>query len=512
MNEPAIRPFDIRLVPAAAAAWTATVAGVLFGSAVAVVLAVVCMSIAALLCVSTRGVGWGVGLIAFAVAGACYSGATALHSSAVESSPVTSAAADKAWVSAAVVVREDPRRLRYPGPATVSVRAELEQIDIGGVPVRHGGRILVVAPADGWEHVVPGQSVTLRGRLALPDRADLTLAVVRTQGPPLLVGDPGPIGVAADSIRRDLTSAAGAALPDDQAGLLPGLVVGDVSALPDDVESDFKAAGLTHLNAVSGANFSIVLGAVLLLTRGIGIGPRPTVMVCAVVLLGFVVVARPSPSVLRAAVMGGIGLLALVTGRRRQAVPALCAAVLVLLAWWPELAVDFGFALSVLATAGLVVLAPVWVDWLRRHGWGRAGAEIVAVAAAAHAVTAPVVAAMAGTFSVVGVLANIVVAPVVAPITVVGATAATIAPVSIGLAALVLELASAPLWWLIAVAHWAASAPGGALVVPDGIAGAGLVLGGTLVVLVALRCRPIRWVCGVLCAAATLVWVATALF
>ncbi|SNS80800.1 ComEC/Rec2 family competence protein [Rhodococcoides kyotonense] len=512
MTEPTIRPYDLRLVPAAAAGWMSTIIGLLFGSVVAGVVAVISLGAAVLLVLSVvRSRGVGAGLIALAVSGACYSGAAAVHSSSVESSPVTAAAAQKAWVSAAVVVREDPRRVRYGGPPTVSVRADLTQIDIGGVPIHHGGRVLVLAPADGWEHMVPGQSVTLRGRLSPPDRADLTLAVIRVQGAPLLVEEPGPIGSAADAVRRDLAAAASEALPSDRAGLLPGLVVGDVSALPDDVESDFKAAGLTHLNAVSGANFSILLGAVLLLTRWIGIGPRPTAAVCAVVLLSFVVIARPSPSVLRAAVMGGVGLLALVTGRRRQAVPALCAAVLGLLAWWPELAVDFGFALSVLATAGLVVLAPVWVDWLRRHGWGRASAEIVAVAAAAHAVTAPVVAAMAGTFSVVGVLANVLVAPVVAPITVIGAIAALIAQVSLLPAALVVKLASAPLWWLIAVAHWAASTPGGALAVPDGLAGAGLVLAVTMVVLGALRVRWLRWVCGVLSAAAILVWIGAAM-
>ncbi|AYJ50159.1 ComEC/Rec2 family competence protein [Rhodococcus sp. P1Y] len=512
MNEPAIRPHDARLVPAVVAGWTAMITGVVHGSSTALSLAVVWAVVAGgALCCRRRLGRPAFGLIALAVIGGCYAGAAALHAWDFEASPVVRAADQRAWVSAAVVVREDPRRLRSPGPRMVSIRTELTQIDIAGTAIALGGRVLVRAPADGWDHLVPGQSVTLRGRLAPPDRADLTLAVIRVAGPPIHLDAPGYVAKPALIIRESLAGAASDALPPDRAGLLPGLVVGDVSALSEDVESSFRAAGLTHLTAVSGANFAILMGAVLLLTRVVGVGPRTTAVVCAVVLLAFVVVARPSPSVLRAAVMGGIGLLALVTGRRRQAVPALCTAVLGLLVWWPELSVDFGFALSVSATGALVVVAPVWVDWLRRHGWGRAPAEVVSVAAAAHAVTAPLVAAMAGTFSVVGVLANIAVAPVVAPITVVGAIAAVVAPWASGLASLTLELASAPLWWLIEVATWAASLPGAGLETPTGALGAALVMGFTAVVLVSLRLRILRMLLGGLLLVTVFAWIASSL-
>lgn len=512
MNEPLIRPHDVRLVPCALAGWGATICGILGGSVVAIVLAVawVCLCVAVLSWRAHLGRS-GIGLITMAVIGGCYSGAAALHAWEFETSPVVDAADERAWVSAAVVVREDPRRLRSPGPPTVSVRAELVQVDIAGIPIELGGRVSVLAPATEWQHLVPGQTVVLRGRLSPPDRQDLTLAVVRVNGPPLRVDTPGPVAKTAAAVRTSLAAAASDALPVDQAGLLPGLVVGDVSALPEDLESDFRAAGLTHLTAVSGANFAIVLGAALLLTRAIAIGPRSTVVLCGVVLLAFVVVARPSPSVLRAAVMGGIGLLALVTGRRRQAVPALCTAVLGLLAWWPELSVDFGFALSVAATAGLVVVAPVWVDWLRAHGWGRAPAEVVAVAVAAHAVTAPIVAGMTGTFSVVGVLANIAVAPTVAPITVVGVVAAVFAPWAGWLASLVLELASAPLWWLVAVARWSASLPGAGVVMPSGVAGALTVSVVTAVMLLLLRLRVSRWLLGGTVVTVLVMWVASSI-
>ena len=162
----------------------------------------------------------------------------------------------------------------------------------------------------------------------------------------------------AGDLRGGLRDAARAVLAEDPAGLLPGLVVGDTSGVPPGLADDFRTAGLTHLTAVSGTNVAIICGAVLLLARLARAGPRTAAVLAALALIGFVVLARPSPSVLRAAVMGGVTVLALAVGRRRSVVPALAAAVIVLLLVDPGLATDPGFALSVLATGALVLLAP----------------------------------------------------------------------------------------------------------------------------------------------------------
>lgn len=162
---------------------------------------------------------------------------------------------------------------------------------------------------------------------------------------------------AAARVRADFAEAARTVLPADQAAMLPALVLGDTAALTGATTSEFRAAGLTHLTAVSGANVTIVCGAVLL-TASL-VGPRIAVALAALALTAFVVVVQPSASVLRAAVMGAIALFAVVSRRRRQAIPALSASVLVLMTAAPELAVDVGFALSVSATAALVVIAPV---------------------------------------------------------------------------------------------------------------------------------------------------------
>src|SRR5436305_327742 len=194
-----------------------------------------------------------------------------------------------------------------------------------------------------------------------------TAAVLRARGGPQVLSAPTAVQRVAERLRSGLRLAA-RVLDPEAAGLLPALVVGDTSAMVPAVQADFRTAGLAHLVAVSGTNVAILCGAVLGLARLARLGPRSAVVLAGVVLVGFVVLCRPSPSVLRAAGMGAVALLALVLGRRRSAVPALCAAVLVLLVADPSLGTDPGFALSVLATGALVLLAPGWIEALRRRG------------------------------------------------------------------------------------------------------------------------------------------------
>src|SRR5258706_13565597 len=89
-------------------------------------------------------------------------------------------------------------------------------------------------------------------------------------------------------------------------------------------------------------------------------GPKVAALVCVLALIGFVILVRPSPSVLRAAAMGGLGLLALALGRSRSAVPALAVTVIVLVLVDPALANDAGFALSGFATGRAVLPTPGW--------------------------------------------------------------------------------------------------------------------------------------------------------
>ncbi|MBM4639219.1 DUF4131 domain-containing protein [Rhodococcus hoagii] len=492
-------PFDLRLVPSVAACWGATLVGLLAGWRPAAVSAIVSAAVGAVLALlvwrrrragPSVVLGIGVGVVAAALLGAGFAAAVAVRAHAVETHPLAALTAGGGSATLVVELDDDPKTLRgksFGGEHQLMLRASLQEVRTGRTVLRAGGSILVFAEGEQWAGLLPGQRVTLRGRLAEPERRDLTVAVVRATGSPQHVAEPPAIQRWAGVVRDRLASAAGSALPTDQAGLLPGLVVGDTSGLAQETKDEFTAAGLTHLTAVSGANVSIVLGAVLLVVRGVGLGPRTGALLAGIALVAFVVIARPSPSVLRAAAMGCVALLALVTGRRKQAIPALAASVVVLLALSPSLAVDFGFALSVFATAGLVVVSPALVARLRARGWPRWLAEMCAVALAAFVVTAPLVAAMSGTVSIVSIVANVLVAPAVAPITVVGAATAVLAVVWLPAAALLVRVAGPPLWWLLEVADRAAAVPGGNLAVRNGLGGAVIVAVGIAVAVLAAR-------------------------
>ena len=211
-------------------------------------------------------------------------------------------------------------------------------------------------------------------------------------------------------------------------GLVPALVVGDESLMVGQVREDMGASGLLHLNAVSGTNVTIVLVAVLGLARWVGVRGYGLPALAVLAIAGFVLLARPEPSVVRAAVMGIVAMLGLTVAGRRRGVSALATAVLVLLLVDPWLGTEAGFALSVLATAGILFLAPAWREAMP---WApRPVAEALAVPLAAQVACAPVVVAVAAQASLASIPANILVAPAVAPATVLGAAAAVVSAVS----------------------------------------------------------------------------------
>jgi competence protein ComEC len=425
----------------------------------------------------------------------CGAAATVARVSARDAAPVAALARGHATVRAELDVRDDPRPVRGVAgrPRTYAIGADLTRLTAAdnGHSWRVGVRVLVLASDAAWVSLLPGQSVTATGRLSPPRGGDLRAAVLSVSGAPEAVRIAPWYQRAAGALRAGLQRAC-APLPDAPGGLLPGLVVGDTSALDPELADDFRATGMTHLVAVSGSNVAVIIGAVLLLARWGRAGPRPAAALSLLSLVGFVILARPSPSVLRAGVMGGIGLLALASARRRAAVPALCAAVTLLVLVDPELSGDPGFALSVLATGGLLLLAPGWRDRLRARGVPPGLAEALAVPAAAQFACLPVVAAISGAVSLVALPANLLAVPAVAPATILGVVAAVLSPVWPGGATAAAWLAQWPARWLVTVAGVGADIPSGALPWPPGAAG-GLVLAAVLVgVLLAARHRIAR--------------------
>ncbi len=459
---------DLRLVPAALTSWAVTAAGIVWSTtgALAVTVAVSAAAGAAwwrgtrARPPQARRLMTGAGVMAIAGTALGFAAAIVLRVEQVDGHAL---AARYGGVGTAVVTPSETPRVV--GGGRLMFRGSLLAFDADEM----SGRVVVFASATAFAELAAGQPAAFDARISRPRRRDLTVATLSATGTPRF-GEAALIQRAGQRVREAFAATARTALPPDQAAMLPALVLGDTSALSRETIAQFRASGLTHLTAVSGANVTIVCGSVLL-TAGL-VGPRVAVALAAAALAGFVVVVQPSASVLRAAVMAAITLLALVTHRRRQAIPALSAAVVALMIAAPELAVDVGFALSVSATAALVVIAPAWSQRLVGGGWPKPLADAVSVAAAAQVVTAPLVAAISGTFSVVAVLANLAAAVVVAPITVLGTAGAALAMIWPSGADLLIRFTGPELWWLGNVARLSASVPGASVPVPAGALGA----------------------------------------
>ena len=484
----------MRLVPAAVTGWLVTAAGIVWSAGA--VLASLCVGVAALSGVllwrgerrpdtTSRLRTVSFALVAIGIVGAGFGFAIALRVDAVRHHPISAA------FGRAVQVTVTPSESALAvGGSRLMFRATLQRLGSD----QSSGRVVVFAPARDFGGLMVGQPVQFNARITRPTRRDLTVAALNARGAPT-VGRAGPAHRAAHAVRGGFAAAAREVLPAPQAAMLPALVLGDTSMVTATTSREFRAAGLTHLTAVSGANVTIVCGAVLFSARLVG--PRAAVGLAGVALVVFVIVVQPTASVLRAAVMGAITLLGILSSRRRQALPALSTAVLVLLIAAPQLAVDVGFALSVLATAALVVIAPVWSRRMLAHGWPRPLADAVAIAWAAQLVTAPLVAGVSGRVSLVATAANLAVAAVIAPITVLGSAAAAVSLFWPAGAHLLIRFTGPELWWVLRVAHWAAAVPAATVPVPAGLPGVVLV-GATAVLAVVLwRWRWFRAVVGV---------------
>jgi competence protein ComEC len=494
---------DLRLVPPALAAWLASFALIPAGPGLSYVVAGVCGVVATGLL--PRGVPGAVHhrrAIAGAVLActAAAAGGVGVRLSAVGSGPLRELATGGAQVSLEAVITADPRSRQARGGRVVTVRVRAESV-LGPRPVDVRVPVLVLAHgrwAPMWEGLLPSQRVRLTARLAPPRRPELLAAVALVRGPPAVLSGPSAVQRAAGAVRAKLREATDD-LPPAQRGVLPGMVVGDTTRLDPGIADDFKAAGLTHVLVVSGANLGLIISAVLAITRAAGLGRRSGPPIAALAVLAFVVVARPEPSVLRALVMGLIGLLALAGGRRRHGVPALATAVLVLVLIDPELARSYGFALSVLATAGLLVLAPPWRERLSRR-MPRPVAEVLAIAAAAQVACAPVLVMLTGELSLVSIAANLLVAPAIPVATLLGALAAAVAPLAMPIARLVVRPAGLAAGWIVMVARNAAGVPHATLQWRDGLLGAVSLLLVMAAVVLVLRRRRLRRIGAAVCA------------
>lgn len=422
--------------------------------------------------------------------------AAAGHGAANRAGVVPALAAQRAVAGVEGVVLTEPRVISRGDERADLVVLEL-RVDVvrarGSVSTPSTPVLVFVDAGRGWEGLAWRSRVTLQGRFAPPDDpGGDTVAVLAPRGEPQVAGTLAAPLRAADFARERLRQAVDP-VPADARGLIPGLVIGDTSLTPPELTEAMLDTGMSHLSAVSGSNVAIVLGAVVVICRWCGVRRswRPPLALGALVL--FVVLCRPEPSVLRAGAMGLVGLVALSAARRRVSLPALAVAVLVLLCIDPALARSHGFALSTLATLGLVVFARPWGDAIAAHLPARAAllGDAVAIPLAAQVVCAPVIVLLQGSVSTIAVVANLLAAPLVAPTTIAGIVTALFGVVWLPLATAIAWLGALPAWLIGRIARSFATVPYGQVDWVDGPVGAAALT--VLTVAVVLAGPRLRW-------------------
>jgi competence protein ComEC len=279
---------------------------------------------------------------------------------------------------------------------------------------------------------------------------------------------------AANGFRRTLERGA-ESLPERQRSLLMGLTLGDDRQQPPDLVASFRAAGLTHLTAVSGQNISFVLALAAPVLMRVRFGPR--LVLTLGLLAGFALVTRAEPSVLRATAMAAVVAYGAAVGRPVSSLRALGLGVTALLLCDPLLVTSLGFQLSALATLAIVVGA---TPLARRLPGPRWLALPLAVTVAAQLGVAPLLIATFGPISLASVPANLLAVPAAGPVMVWGLTGGLVAGV-VGepLATLIQVPTRLLLAWIEGVASVAARLPFGQI----GLWQWGALAAGTAVVL-----------------------------
>jgi competence protein ComEC len=330
--------------------------------------------------------------------------------------------------------------------------------------------------------VVPGDRIRIDGRpqqATAGEYADYLRRIgvsgtIRARTLELLpAGDGAATELGWEALRRAAAAALDRAVPEPEAGLAAGVLVGLRDRVDRDLAAAFTTAGISHIVAISGWNIAIVATTLGALTGRLGRRRRSIATAVAIGL--YVAFVGPSPSVVRAAAMAGCALLGRELGRPTGAISAMGLAVATLLLLDPGNVDDPGFRLSVLATAGLIA----WGTALSRRLAGPAAgrvrawvAESLGVSLAAQAATLPVILLDFGRLSLVSPAVNLVVAPFVAPAMAAGAVALVGGLlVSAGLPAFVATLGGLPAWVLfgliVGVARMSAALPLASLTLPE---------------------------------------------
>ena len=324
-------------------------------------------------------------------------------------------------------------------PGLRSINSQL--LGINGTALSHGGTPLRVVGAPLTQRAPLGSTLRVSGYLqrASPGERSGWVLIIREGA--TQVTPPGWFLSGTDALRVGFLERS-LERPGDGGRLLPGLALGDTSAVDAGLVEAMRATSLSHLVAVSGANCAIVVALVVAVVALLGGGLWIRMAAGILALAGFVVLVTPEPSIIRASIMASIVLFFLATARPVRGIPVLGLSVLILLALDPWLALDFAFALSVVATGGILLLTGPVTERLSVV-MPPALALVIALPLAAQIACGPILILLNPIIPVWAVVANAVAAPAAPLATIVGMMAALAGPLFPALADLLVGIA----WW-----------------------------------------------------------------
>ncbi|MFZ1382306.1 MAG: ComEC/Rec2 family competence protein [Scrofimicrobium sp.] len=435
---------DLRLVTVTCMAWFGALVGLQLGPiedrylrvGVPVVVGMVTVVVAV---ISRSALGRGAALLVWvSIVGIWTSGIVAWTAAAsFVHDPIQTAAVERNYARVLVTVIGPPKPANSPW-STDLLEVELQTKALCPSEIRDGPaecdvpssvtlRGEVAAETSGMDDLIPGSRLEARGIVSKEDwLAPPVAAKLEIIGYSVEKSAPKWQSWAA-SLRksmRETTASAGAVGP-----LISGMAIGDDALLSKDLKDSMLTSSLTHLTAVSGSHIAISLALITRVFRG---RRGLQALSIGVFLVLVVIVVGPEPSVVRAVSMSSLAVWGMIRRRPSQPLRLLATVVLVSVIIEPWLAVSVGFALSVAATAGIIVIARplerLMARVLPEEGFLRQPAKpaivAVAVAVSAQVVTLPILALFNDWLPTWGVVANLLVAPVVPVMTILGLGAA----------------------------------------------------------------------------------------
>lgn len=302
-----------------------------------------------------------------------------------------------------------------------------------------------------------GQIISLAAKFGEAGKNSRDAFLLKPQSEITVVAEPMASQGYLNQLRSDYVMNLSGITPDSKT-LVAGLAIGEIGGLSAELEQQMRTVSLTHLVAVSGSNCAIVVGMVYLMAVGLGLGSTGRSVMSFGALIAYILLIGPDPSVLRAGVMAASVIFMIALGRRTWALNALAIAALILLISDPWLAVEYGFGLSVLATAGILILAPALTTKLSEK-MPTPLAIGLSVTLAAQLFCLPLLMQLQPGIPSYSVIANLLAGPMVAPVTVLGMVALVLTPVLPGLVGPISFVASLGTWFIEAVAIFFSELP-----------------------------------------------------